>query len=140
VDVISPCVTFNDHEGSTKSYASTRERYHALAPVDFVPLRAEIQAPPAVQGVREVRMHDGAVLRFREVEAGYDPTDRDAAYATVKRLQARGEVVTGLLFVEEDGEDMHALNRTIAGPLHDLPFERLCPGKAALDQLMEELR
>src|SRR6185436_8374404 len=107
VDVISPCVTFNDHEGSTKSYASTRERYHEVAPVDFVPIRPEIQAEYAEGGAREVRMHDGSVVRFRKLDAGYDPTDRDAAYATVKRLQQGGEVVTGLLYVEEDAADMH---------------------------------
>lgn len=139
VDVISPCVTFNDHEGSTKSYASTRERYHDLAPVDFVPLRSEIRVEITDGGAREVRMHDGSVVRFRKLPADYDPTDRDAAYATVKRLQAEGEVVTGLLFVEEDADDMHALNGTVERPLYDYPYEQLCPGSAELEALMDEL-
>ncbi|MFL5386613.1 MAG: 2-oxoacid:ferredoxin oxidoreductase subunit beta [Longimicrobiaceae bacterium] len=139
VDVISPCVTFNDHEGSTKSYASTRERYHDVAPVDFVPLREEIQAEYVAGGAREVRMHDGSIVRFRKLDADHDPTDRDAAYATVKRLQEGGEVVTGLLFMEEDAADMHALNQTVHAPLYDYPYEQLCPGGAALDELMREL-
>jgi 2-oxoglutarate ferredoxin oxidoreductase subunit beta len=139
VDVISPCVTFNDHEGSTKSYASTRERYHEIAPVDFVPLRSEIRVEIADGGAREVRMHDGSIVRFRKLAADYDPTDRDAAYATVKRLQSEGEVVTGLLFVEEDAGDMHALNGTVERSLYDYPYEQLCPGSAALEALMDEL-
>jgi 2-oxoglutarate ferredoxin oxidoreductase subunit beta len=143
VDVISPCVTFNDHEGSTKSYRYTREHHRDLAPVDFVPLRREITAPSDVDGapgVTEVVMHDGSVVRFRKVDAGYDPTDRDAAYAHVRRRQAEGEVVTGLLYIDESGQDMHAINNTVDTPLVDLPYEDLCPGAAALDELQKEFR
>jgi 2-oxoglutarate/2-oxoacid ferredoxin oxidoreductase subunit beta len=104
-----------------------------------VPLREEIQAEYVPGGAREVRMHDGSMVRFRKLAADYDPTDRDAAYATVKRLQEGGEVVTGLLYVEEDAADMHALNQTVATPLYDYPYEQLCPGAAALDELMREL-
>jgi 2-oxoglutarate ferredoxin oxidoreductase subunit beta len=138
VDVISPCVTFNDHEGSTKSYLSTRERYREVAPVDFVPLREEITVAPADGPVREVRMHDGSVVRFRQLDADYDATDRLAAYATVQRLQEEGEVVTGLLYLGEDGSEMHALNETVDAPLVALPYEELCPGRAALEELMGE--
>jgi 2-oxoglutarate/2-oxoacid ferredoxin oxidoreductase subunit beta len=140
VDVISPCVTFNDHEGSTKSYRSTRERHHEIAPVDFVPLRREITATSEEGVAHTVTMHDGSVVRFRRLDQGYDPTDRDAAYAHVRRLQEQGEVVTGLLYVERDGVDMHALNRTVSTPLVDLPYSDLCPGGAALDELMGEFR
>ena len=138
VDVISPCVTFNDHEGSTKSYLSTRERMQELAPVDFIPLTHEIRASYDPGDALTVPMHDGSLVRFRKLADNYDPTDRDAAYAHVKEHQARGEVVTGLLYIEDDAEDMHALNRTVAAPLHDLPYETLCPGGAALDELMRE--
>jgi 2-oxoglutarate ferredoxin oxidoreductase subunit beta len=139
VDVISPCVTFNDHDGSTKSYASTRERHHELAPVDFVPLTHEIRAAYEPGDALTVPMHDGSLVRFRKLGEDYDPTDRDVAYAQVKRHQAAGEVVTGLLYIEEDADDMHALNRTIAAPLYDLPYEQLCPGSAALEELMGEM-
>jgi 2-oxoglutarate/2-oxoacid ferredoxin oxidoreductase subunit beta len=138
IDIISPCVTFNDHEGSTKSYASTRERYHDIAPVDFVPLRREITAAYDPGALTTVQMHDGSEVRFRKTEEGYDPTDRDAAYAYVRRLQEQGEVVTGLLYIERDATDMHAINRTVETPLVDLPFESLCPGAAALSELMKE--
>jgi 2-oxoglutarate ferredoxin oxidoreductase subunit beta len=138
VDVISPCVTFNDHEGSTKSYASTRERMQELAPVDFVPITREIRAEYEPGDALTVPMHDGSLVRFRKLAGDYDPTDRDAAYAQVKEHNARDEVVTGLLYIEEDAHDMHALNRTVAPPLYDLPYETLCPGSAALDELMRE--
>jgi 2-oxoglutarate/2-oxoacid ferredoxin oxidoreductase subunit beta len=138
VDVISPCVTFNDHEGSTKSYASTRERYREVAPVDFIPIRREIHASYDDGDAMTVPMHDGSLVRFRKLAADYDPTDRDTAYATVKRRQEEGEVVTGLLYIEPDAADMHALNHTVAAPLYDLPYDTLCPGSAALAELMRE--
>ncbi len=140
VDVISPCVTFNDHEGSTKSYASTRARHHDVAPVDFVPLRTavEVEGETEPGGAREVRMHDGSVVRFRSLPPGHDPADREAAYALVTRLQAAGEVATGLLYLDETADEMHAQLGTAATPLVDLPHERLCPGAAALAELMDE--
>ena len=143
VDVISPCVTFNDHKGSTKSYRYTREHHHDVAAVDFVPLRREITAEPDGangSGAMDVTMHDGSVVRFRKVEPGYDPTDRDAAYAHVRRYQERGEVVTGLLYLDQSGQDMHALNHTVEAPLVDLPFEALCPGAKVLEELQREYR
>jgi 2-oxoglutarate ferredoxin oxidoreductase subunit beta len=141
IDVISPCVSFNDHEGSTKSYRHTREHYHDVAPVDFVPLRKEITASPEESaGTMAVTMHDGSVLRFRRVSEDYDPTDRDAAYAYVRKLQERGEIVTGLLYVDPTASDMHDVNRTVEGPLTDVPFRELCPGSKALEALMDEYR
>jgi 2-oxoglutarate ferredoxin oxidoreductase subunit beta len=141
IDVISPCVSFNDHEGSTKSYRHTREHYHDVAPVDFVPLRKEITASSEdAPGTMAVTMHDGSVVRFRKVSEDYDPTNRDGAYAYVRKLQERGEIVTGLLYVDPSASDMHAINNTVEGPLTDVPFAELCPGSAALEALMDEFR
>ena len=140
VDVISPCVTFNDHEGSTKSYAFTREHEVELAEADFVPLRREITVPASDTVVQAVQMHDGSIVRFRRHEAGYDPTNRDLAYAHVRACQARGEMATGLLFIDEKGADMHAVAKTVDTPLAELPFETLCPGQTALQALMEKYR
>jgi 2-oxoglutarate/2-oxoacid ferredoxin oxidoreductase subunit beta len=140
IDVLSPCVSFNDHEGSTKSYRFTRQHNHDVAPVDLVPLRREISVPQHEAGTVEVVMHDGSIVRFRTVDAGYDPTDRAAAWAHVQQLQERGEVVTGLLYIDESSRDMHAMNQTIATPLVDLPYEALCPGSARLSELMDEYR
>ncbi len=140
IDVISPCVSFNDHVGSTKSYRYTREHYEELAPVDFVPVRREIKAPDGAGGAMSVTMHDGSVVRFRKTGDDYDPTNRDAAYAHVRRHQERGEVVTGLLYIDEKTQDMHALNHTVETPLVELPYEKLCPGNAALQELQAEYR
>ncbi|MGQ0703416.1 MAG: 2-oxoacid:ferredoxin oxidoreductase subunit beta [Gemmatimonadales bacterium] len=144
VDVISPCVTFNDHEGSTKSYRFTREHYRETAPVDFTPMRTEITAPTegcaADRGTMEVAMHDGSVVRFRQVDRSYDPTNREAAYGYVRARQDAGEVVTGLLYLEEGAPDMHGINGTVATPLSGLPYGELCPGNAALQALLEEFR
>ena len=85
-------------------------------------------------------MHDGSVVRFRAVDEGYDPTNRDAAYAHIRRLQNQGEVVTGLLYIDQRAQDMHAVNGTVQEPLTRVPYEQLCPGSAALDALQEEYR
>lgn len=140
VDVISPCVSFNDHEGSTKSYAYTREHDVEVVHTDFVPLRREITMPETNEDVAVVQLHDGGSVRLRATAPGYDPTDRDSAYAYVRSCQARRELATGLLFVDESGRDMHDMMRTVPTPLIDVPFERLCPGKSALDTLMEQFR
>jgi 2-oxoglutarate ferredoxin oxidoreductase subunit beta len=140
VDVISPCVTFNDHEGSTKSYRSTRERHHELASIDFVPLQREITATTEAGAATSVTMHDGSTVRFRQMDSSHDPTNRDAAYAHVRAIQARGEVPTGLMFIDESAPEMHAVNGTVERALVDLPYEELCPGSAALEELQKEFR
>jgi 2-oxoglutarate ferredoxin oxidoreductase subunit beta len=140
IDVISPCVSFNDHEGSTKSYRYTREHHQDLAPVDFVPLRREITASSAPGETMAVTMPDGSTVRFRKVADDYDPTDRDAAYAHVRERQERGEIATGLLYIDEGSDDMHAVAGTVARPLVELPYEELVPGAGALAELMDEYR
>ncbi len=146
VDVISPCVTFNDHVGSTKSYAYTREHYRQVAeaafvaPRDFVPEEDEITADFEPGEVRDIRMHDGSLVRFRQVADHYDPTDRDAAYRYVRERQAAGEVVTGLLYLDPESRDHHDTLHTVDRPLYNLPFEELCPGAEALDSVMAMYR
>src|SRR5258705_13085043 len=94
VDIISPCVTFNDHEGSTKSYKFTREHEVEISAADFVPLRREITAPVTNEAISTVTMHDGRIVRFRKTPDGYDPTNPDAAYAHMRACQRRHELVT----------------------------------------------
>src|SRR6185436_6659710 len=139
IDVISPCVTFNDHEGSTKSYLYTRQHDKELNEVDFVPIRAETTAKLA-PGITAVPMPDGSVVNFLRVDESYDPRDRVAVMGQLKTMQDQGVVPTGLLFIEESATDMHVLNKTVKTPLVDLPYESLCPGSGALAELMEELR
>jgi 2-oxoglutarate ferredoxin oxidoreductase subunit beta len=140
VDVISPCVTFNDHSGSTKSYLYTRKHAVRATETDFVPPAAEILAEIGTNECVSVTMHDGSVIRFRSVPKNYDPTDRTAVISCLREHEGRGEVVTGLLYVNESVPDVHEMNQTADRPLVDLPFEELCPGASALESLQEEYR
>ena len=140
VDVISPCVTFNDHKGSTKSYAHTREHMHEVIETDFVPLRTEIKADYAEGSVKAVTMHDGSVVKLRKTEESYDPGDRQAVIDYVWQTSAKGEIATGLLFMEEVQEDLHGFGNTVDEPLVDLAYEDLCPGASALEALQQEWR
>jgi 2-oxoglutarate ferredoxin oxidoreductase subunit beta len=140
IDIISPCVTFNDHEGSTKSYAYTREHNVEIVQADFVPPATEITADYEAGAVRNVMMHDGSWVRLRKVAPDYDPIDRDRAYAFIRERQRSGEVVTGLLYVSPDSADMHAQAETVAEPLTTLPYESLCPGNAELQKLQARFR
>jgi 2-oxoglutarate ferredoxin oxidoreductase subunit beta len=138
VDVISPCVTFNDHEGSTKSYLYTRQHLSHATESDFVPNAQEIVAEIAPAGVTTVTMHDGSVLRFTRVPEDYDVTDRQKAFDYLK--QHTGEVVTGVLFADESVPDMHEMNRTPKTALVNIPYESLCPGAQEMEKLQSEFR
>jgi len=138
VDVISPCVTFNDHEGSTKSYLYTRRHQVAATESDFVPPASEIVAEISKSGGTNVTMHDGSVLRFTRVPPDYDVSNRLAAMTYLK--DHAGEVVTGVLFADENTPDLHEMNNTPARALSKLPFDKLCPGAAELDKLQEAFR
>ena len=123
IDVISPCVTFNDHEGSTKSYAYTREKNVEVVQADFVPPAAAITTDYEPGTVRNVMLHDGSWVRLRKVAEDYDPTDRDRSYAYIRERQKEGEVVTGLLYLSPDSSDLHEQNNTVATPLTQLPHD-----------------
>lgn len=140
VDIISPCVTFNDHSGSTKSYLYTRKHELRATEMDFVPPEKEILANIGRNGVTAVTMHDGSVLEFKSVPENYDPGDRQKAMAYLQEQQSKGEIVTGLLFVDESVSDLHEMNRTSGTPMTRMPYEKLCPGAAELDRLQEEFR
>ncbi|MEM7408027.1 MAG: 2-oxoacid:ferredoxin oxidoreductase subunit beta [Pseudomonadota bacterium] len=136
IDVISPCVTFNDHVGSTKSYAHTRDASRELFPTDFVPPAEAIEVELAPEGTTPVKLHDGSQILLRQTDSGYDPTDRGAAFQAIVEHQARGEILTGLVYIDRDADDMHASNETCPKPLVDVPFAELCPGSDALERLM----
>ena len=140
VDVVSPCVTFNDHEGSTKSYMYTRRHEARATESDYVPKASEILAELNGDGVTSVTMHDGSVLRFRTVPQGYDPTDRQRVTTYLQERQAKGEVLTGVLYVDESVPDMHEMSNTPDIALTQVPYEKLCPGADALSKLQEEYR
>jgi len=138
VDVISPCVTFNDHTGSTKSYLYTRKHARRATEANFVPQAEEILANISPNGTTSVTMHDGSVVNFTAVPPDYDPRDREKVH---RYLQAHaGEIPTGLLFLDENVPDLHEMNNTPATALARLPYEKLCPGAAALEALQEDFR
>jgi 2-oxoglutarate/2-oxoacid ferredoxin oxidoreductase subunit beta len=139
IDVISPCVTFNDHNGSTKSYLYTRKHMRPATETDFVRPASEIVATIGTEVATSVTLHDGSVVRFKAVPKDYDPTDRRAVTAFLDS-QPQGEVLTGLLYLDESAPDMHELSQTTEVPLSRLPYETLCPGSAALQKLQEEYR
>jgi 2-oxoglutarate ferredoxin oxidoreductase subunit beta len=140
VDVISPCVTFNDHEGSTKSYRFMRAHEVKEIEADFVPIRREIHAKIPDDGATEVKMHDGSVVRFRSVPYGYDPNDRQKVETYIRERHTRGEIVTGLLYVDETARDVHQMNHTPETGLNKVPFKKLCPGSAELTELQKDFR
>jgi len=138
IDVISPCVTFNDHEGSTRSYLYTRQHLHKATEANFVPPQHEIVAEIAKQGSTNVTMHDGSVLQFTRVPENYDVHDRLAAMQYLR--DHAGEVVTGILYADESVPDMHEMINTSETPLVEVPYEKLCPGSAVLDALQGQYR
>jgi 2-oxoglutarate/2-oxoacid ferredoxin oxidoreductase subunit beta len=140
IDVLSPCVAFNNHPGSTKSYDYVREHNEAVSRIDFITAREEIVSEYAPGEVVDVRQHDGTLLRLRSLHADYDPTDRAAAMAYMHHHAARGEVVTGLLYVDPLATDLHTALNTSDKPLNFLGADALCPGTAALEKLNASLR
>ncbi|MDC8012012.1 2-oxoacid:ferredoxin oxidoreductase subunit beta [Tahibacter soli] len=140
LDVISPCVAFNNHAGSTKSYEYVRAHNDAVNRLDVIPTREEIAVDYGEGELVEVEQHDGSVLRLRKLDAGYDPRDRIAAMNIVQQRQAQGEVVTGLLYVDAESEDLHAHLSTDARPFNTLGARELSPGAAVLDKINASLR
>jgi len=135
IDVLSPCVTFNDHEGSTKSYQYTRDHYHAAVETDFVPRATAIEVNYEASAV--VPLHDGSQLRLRKLDGAFDTSDRAAAYAHIAAKLQEGEHVTGLIHASAAGEhEMHTQNHTVTTALNALPYAELNPGQAALSKLM----
>ena len=140
LDVLSPCVTFNDHEASTKSYAYAREHFHPVVHMDFVPPAEEIKVAYNRGEVMPVEMHDGSRLLLRKVSEDYNMRNRGAAIDYVRAHQRQGEFVTGLLYVDEGEPDLHAMNATTDAPLNALPFDELCPGAAGLASVNRRFR
>jgi len=140
LDVISPCVTFNDHEGSTKSYAYVKEHDDPLEEVSFVPFFEDITVDYEAGSTQEVRMHDGSRLLLKKLEEAYDPTDKITAMKRLQETARRGEFATGLIYIEPDRDDFLEQLNLSDEPLATLPLEKIRPGREALDEIMESLR
>ena len=140
LDVISPCVAFNNHAGSTKSYDYIREHNEAVSRIDFISSRSEITVDYPEGEVVNVAQHDGSIMRLRKLHAGYDPTNRVAAMTYIQERQAAGEVATGLLYVDPQPEDLHAHLNTAETPFNRMGVKELCPGSAMLERINASLR
>jgi 2-oxoglutarate ferredoxin oxidoreductase subunit beta len=140
IDVVSPCVAFNNHPGSTKSYDYVREHNEAVNRIDVIEGRSEIVVDYAEGEMLDVPQHDGSVLRLRKLHRDYDPTDRIAAMNHILQHQAQGEVVTGLLFVDPSAGDLHEHLKTTSTPFNRLGASELSPGKAMLEKINAALR
>jgi 2-oxoglutarate ferredoxin oxidoreductase subunit beta len=135
IDVVSPCVAFNNHEGSTKSYQYVRDHAGAVVSVDYVAGAQEITASYEPGTSTSVSMPDGSELRLQKLDDSYDPHDRVGALARVQRAQEQGDVVTGLLYVDPDSVDCHAIMGTTQVPLNELTEKELNPGQEALERI-----
>lgn len=140
LDVVSPCVTFNNNLGSTKSYQYIREHNHAAGTIDFVPPAENITVSYPENSARELKLHDDTLITLQKLPTEWDPLDR---LSTLKRLhQARqtGEIVTGLLYIEPDCEHLHDTLGTVETPLNALDESALCPGAAVLADINNAFR
>jgi 2-oxoglutarate ferredoxin oxidoreductase subunit beta len=140
IDVISPCVAFNNHAGSTKSYDYVREHNEAVNRLDFWPNRDAITVDYSEGGVVEVPQHDGSIIKLRKLDADYDPSDKINAVSHIARAAEKGEVLTGLLYLAADAEDLHAHLNTFEAPFNRLGEKELCPGSAMLDKINAAMR
>ncbi|MGA2195338.1 MAG: 2-oxoacid:ferredoxin oxidoreductase subunit beta [Bryobacteraceae bacterium] len=140
IDVISPCVTFNDHEGSTKSYAYVKEHEEILQELDFVPSFDDISVDIPEGEVVDVQMHDGSHLRIRKLQRDFDPTDRLKSLTALEEAEAKGEILTGVLYLNTARPTFLELLNLTDEPVATLPEARVRPSRAVLDQVMDELR
>ena len=139
IDVISPCVTFNDHEGSTKSYAYVKDHEEPAGDISFVPFFEDITIEYEPGSTTEVKMHDGSRLYLKKVAEDYDPTDKMAALKLIRESELRGEFATGVLYIEPAKHDLTTLLNLVDEPLASLPVERVRPGREVLASIMESL-
>jgi 2-oxoglutarate ferredoxin oxidoreductase subunit beta len=140
LDVVSPCVTFNDHEGSTKSYKFMKDHEEPLQEVSFVPAFEDISVEYDPGTTVEVSMHDGSRLRLRKLEEDYDPTNRIKAITRLHEAHEKGEVLTGVFYVNPQAPSFLDLLNMTEQPLATLPESVVRPGREVLEQVMEELR
>ncbi len=140
LDVISPCVTFNNHETSTKSYKWAKDHEEPIQEIGFVPYFDEIQVDYDAGTTQDVKLHDGSHIRLKKLRADYDATDRGAAFDLLREAQEKGEFLTGLIYVEPGKKDFLSLLGLPDEPLTTLPMERVRPPREALTAMMEELR
>ncbi len=140
LDVISPCVTFNNHEGSTKSYKWSKDHEEPIQEIGFVPYFEEVTVEQVPGEVREIEMHDGSHLRLKALRPDYDPTNKMKAMALLNEAHEKQEFLTGLIYIDEKKPDFVSLLNVVEEPLATLPESRVRPPKEVLDEIMGDLR
>ncbi|HYZ60919.1 MAG TPA: 2-oxoacid:ferredoxin oxidoreductase subunit beta, partial [Acetobacteraceae bacterium] len=140
IDCLSPCVAFNNHVGSTKSFDYVREHNEVVNFLDVITGKDQITVDYEPGSVEIVRTHDGSLLKLRKLANDYDVTDRVEALDFLQKHHKKGEIVTGLLYIDESSEDLHTIQNTVETPLNALSDDDLCPGSAALEKLNAALR
>jgi 2-oxoglutarate ferredoxin oxidoreductase subunit beta len=140
LDVISPCVTFNDHEGSTKSYKYMQEHDEPINELGFVPSFEDIEVEYDHGTTLDVRMHDGSSLRLRKIREDYDPTNKVSAVKTLMEAHEEGEVLTGVFYVDTQKPTFTDLLNLVDQPLSSLPESVIRPSKETLDKVMASLQ
>ena len=139
LDVISPCVTFNDHDGSTKSYSWVKDHDEMIHDVSFIPFFQEITVDYEPGTTKEVELHDGSRLVLKKLAEDHDPRDRKSALRLIEESRERGQLLTGLLYLDEETEDFATREHLPERPLRDLAEDDLRIPREAFDQLMAEL-
>ncbi len=140
LNVISPCVTFNNNAGSTKSYDYVREHQEATATFDFVPIEREIKTQYEEGTTQDLPMHDGTVIRLNKLAKDWNPLDRFSAINAMQTAKSKGEILTGLLYMNPDSTDLHTLLNTTETPLNKLSESELCPGAEILEGINASFR
>ena len=140
IDVVSPCVTFNNHAGSTKSYDYTREHIEAGSVMDFVPVAQEIKLDQISGTTQKVELHNGDSVQLSKLSNDYDPTSRVSAVKTLLSHKSEGKLLTGLIYVDPDSENFHEILNVPKTPLNSLTQNDLCPGSNTLTGINEGLR
>ena len=140
LDVISPCVTFNDHEGSTKSYSYVKDHDEPIADVSFIPFFQDITVDYEPGTTTEITLHDGSRLLLKKLGGAYDPTNKTEALRVLTEAHDKGEIVTGLFYIDTKSRNFLELLNLVDEPLATLPESRVRPPKQVLDEVMEELR
>lgn len=140
IDVVSPCVTFNNNPGSTKSYEFVREHAEATGTVDFVPMQREITTAYEPGSSHEVTLHDGSSIHLYKMDEGLDPFDRTSALLNMEKHRVAGDILTGLIYLDKDSRDLHDVIQTTRRPLNTLNEDDLCPGNQMLKNINASLR
>ena len=140
IDVLSPCVTFNNNTGSTKSYDYVRQHIEATAAVDYAPYMAEITTQYPEGSGKSIQMHDGSHVELYKLAQGWDPSDRGLAFGRLHESRAKGEILTGIIYLEPGSRDLHEMLETVDTPLNALTEADLCPGMSALERINSENR